>query len=140
LLVNLLLDLILIPSYGYLGACYANIGAYALWFFLSLFVSYRVLGGFSLARVSTRVLPVGLAVSACLLAWHYLNPWADGRLGSPILLTSLEVTAAFILYGVLLYAFKAITLQDIISLREFLGKPHPQGLPPEGGSSPGKAP
>lgn len=122
--VNLLLDFLLIPSYGYLGACYANIGAYALWFILSLIVSHHLLGGFSLARIGSRVLPIGLAVAAPLLAWHYLNPWlGDGRL-SPLLVAAAETAAALTLYGVLLYTFKAITWQEIVALRETLGKPH----------------
>lgn len=124
LAVNLLLDVLLIPSYGYLGACYANVGAYACWFVVSLLVSYRVLGGFSLARVVSRVLPVGLAVSAAILAWHYLNPWLGGEGHSPLLVAAAEATAALILYGILLYACKAITWQEVSDLRETLGKPH----------------
>jgi len=121
--VNLLLDLLLIPAYGYLGACYANIGAYALWFIISLIVCYYVVGGFSLKRVAGRVLPIGLAVAASLLAWHYLNPWLGGGAQSPLLATAAETMAALALYAVLLYAFKAITWQEIAALREVLGKP-----------------
>lgn len=121
--VNLLLDVLLIPTYGYLGACYANIGAYALWFIISLTVSYYVIGGFSLTRVASRVLPVGLAVAASLLAWHYLNPWLGVGERSPLLTTAAETVVALTLYGVLLYAFKAITWQEIVALREVLGKP-----------------
>jgi PST family polysaccharide transporter len=124
LVVNLLLDLALIPSYGYLGACYANIGAYGLWFILSLFVSRHVMGGFSLARVGGRVLPVGLAVAASLMAWHYLNPWLDPGTRSSLLATTAEVAVTLILYGALLCAFKAVTWQEIVALRETLGKPH----------------
>jgi O-antigen/teichoic acid export membrane protein len=122
--VNLLLDVLLIPAYGYLGACYANIGAYALWFIISLIVSYYVMGGFSLKRVASRVLPVGLAVGAAILAWHYLNPWLGGEGHSPLLVAAAEATAALILYGILLYACKAITWQEVSDLRETLGKPH----------------
>jgi O-antigen/teichoic acid export membrane protein len=121
--VNLLLDVLLIPAYGYLGACYANIGAYALWFILSLIVSHYVLGGLSLARVAGRVLPVGLAVAALLLAWHSLNPWLGGKGQSVFLPATAEVAAAMILYGVLLFALKAITWPEIAALREALGKP-----------------
>lgn len=121
--VNLLLDLLLIPPYGYLGACYANVGAYALWFIISLVVAYYVIGGFSLTRVGGRVLPIGLAVAASVLAWHYLNPWLGSGARSPLLATAAESVVALTLYGVLLYAFKAITWQEIVALREVLGKP-----------------
>jgi O-antigen/teichoic acid export membrane protein len=132
---NLLLDLLLIPSYGYLGACYANIGAYFLWFILSLVVSYRVLGGFSLARVSNRILPLGLATAAGLLAWCYLFSSTDGGALSHFLFTATKVMAALIIYGFLLYFSKAITWQELVSLRESLGKPHQSMPPPEEVSS-----
>ncbi|MFZ5447744.1 MAG: oligosaccharide flippase family protein [Thermodesulfobacteriota bacterium] len=134
LVVNLLLDVVLIPSYGYLGACYANIGAYGLWFILSLIVSHRVMGGFSLTRVGSRVLPVGLAVAVPLLAWHHLNPWSNPGAWSPLLITITEVAVALIFYGALLWVFKAITWQEIVALRETLGKPHKSAPPQEQGS------
>jgi O-antigen/teichoic acid export membrane protein len=120
---NLLLDVLLIPVYGYLGACYANIGSYGLWFVVSLVVSHRLLGGFSLTRVASRVLPAGLSVAAIMLAWHYLNPWLGRGGHSPLLLATTEVAVALLLYGVLLFTFKAITWQELGALRESLGKP-----------------
>jgi O-antigen/teichoic acid export membrane protein len=125
LVVCLLLDLFLIPTYGYLGACYANLGAYALWFVISLIVSYHLLGGFSLVRVAGRILPAGLAVAVPLLGCHYLNPWLSGKGRSLLLHTTVEMAVALTVYGVLLYVFKAITWQEIVNLRESLGKPKP---------------
>jgi O-antigen/teichoic acid export membrane protein len=122
--VNLVLDLLLIPSYGYLGACYANVGAYFLWFILSLIISSYVLGGLSLRRVISRVLPVGLAVAVTLLAWHYLNPWLSREGHWPFLNTTVEVGAALLIYGTLLYLFKAMSWHEVMALRESLGKPH----------------
>jgi O-antigen/teichoic acid export membrane protein len=122
LAVNLLLDLLLIPTHGYLGACYANIVAYGLWFVISLVVFYRVSGGFSPARVAGKVLPVGLFMAALFLGWHYLNPWfAQGF--SSFLAACAETAVALLFYGALLCIVKAVTVSEIGALRESLGKP-----------------
>jgi O-antigen/teichoic acid export membrane protein len=122
LAVNLLLDLLLIPTHGYLGACYANIGAYGLWFVISLVVFYRVSGGFSPARVAGKVLPVGLFTAALFLGWHYINPWPAREGFASFLAAGAEIVVMLLLYGALLCVVKAVTAPEIGALRESLGK------------------
>lgn len=123
LVVNLLLDLLLIPTHGYLGACYANIGAYSLWFVISLVVFHRVSSGFSPVRVAGKVLPVGLFIAALFLGWHYANPWLAQGGYSSFLAACAETAVALLLYGALLCVVKAVTMLEIGALRESLGKP-----------------
>jgi O-antigen/teichoic acid export membrane protein len=123
LAVNLLLDLLLIPRHGYLGACYANICAYGLWFVISLVVFHRVSGGFSPGRVAGKVLPVGLLTAALLLGWHYANPWLARGEFSSLVQACAETAVAVLLYGALLCIVRAVTRSEIGALAESLGKP-----------------
>jgi O-antigen/teichoic acid export membrane protein len=123
LAVNLVLDFLLIPTHGYLGACYANIGAYSSWFFLSLVVFYRVSGGFSPARVAGKVLPVALLMIVLFVGFHSVNPWITQGGSSSFQAACVETGVALLLYGLLLCAVKAVTLLEIDSLSKYLGKP-----------------
>jgi O-antigen/teichoic acid export membrane protein len=124
IIVNIILDLLLIPTYGYLGACYANIGAYVLWFIVSIIVSSVVMGGLSLRPLINRILPVGLVTAMPLLAWYYLNHWVSGGEPRTFFQTIIATALALTMYMTLLYIFKAMTWQEVSMLRESLGKPH----------------
>jgi O-antigen/teichoic acid export membrane protein len=124
LVVNLVLDLLLIPSYGFIGASYANIGAYFLWFILSLVISSTVLGALSLRPLVNQILPMGLAVAIPLLAWHHLNLWVPWSIPRTFFQTAIVTGLAMILYIMMLIFFKAMTWQEISTLRESLGNPH----------------
>jgi len=114
---NLLLDLILIPRYGFVGACYANIGAYAFLFVLSLALSHHYLGGFSIYRVTGRVLPMGLGVVAVILLYHS----AALKISiPPFLLASLVVMAMLTLYAVLLYLARVFNKEEFASFKEII--------------------
>lgn len=115
--VNLVLDLILIPHYGFVGACYANLGVYAFMCVIALALSYYFLGGFSLPRVTGRVLPIGLGVAALILLYHS----APLKIGMPPLpLATLVVMVVLTLYLVLLYVTRVLNREEFASFKEVI--------------------
>lgn len=116
---NLLLDLILIPHYGFVGACYANIGAYACSFALALALSYHYLGGFSIYRVIGRVLPIGLGVAAIIFLYHS----AALKISIPSFpLACLTVMAVLTIYAVLLYLAGVLNWEEYVGFKEVIRK------------------
>jgi O-antigen/teichoic acid export membrane protein len=115
LLVDFLLDLYLVPEYGYLGACYANIAAYGALFVVSIIMTYYFVGGFSVMRVAGRVVPLGLLLgcgfylSSCVAHWQGL---------SPKIILAMGIFFGLVLYPVLLMWSRAITWQDLALLQE----------------------
>jgi O-antigen/teichoic acid export membrane protein len=113
--INLLLDLLLIPPYGFLGACYANIGAYAFMFVLSLILSHYYLGGFSLRRVTEGVLPIGLGVVALSLLYHSVAL----KINFPsFFLAFLVVLALLAVYVMLIFLTKVLNWEEFASFKE----------------------
>ena len=99
LVVDVLLDLYLIPRYGYFGACYANMAAYGTIFLVSLVATYHFLGGFSLMQIAGRVLPLGLLMAGGLYFFKCLASW---NVMSPEVFLSVEIFSALVLYPLLL--------------------------------------
>lgn len=113
--VDVLLDLYLVPRYGYLGACYANIAAYGTIFVISFIMTYYFVGGFSLVQITGRVAPLGLLLAAGLYGYSYLAAW---QVMSPKLFITVGIFLALVLYPLLLVLSRAITRQDLALLKE----------------------
>ena len=114
---NLLLDLILIPRYGFVGASYANIGAYAFLFIFSVVISNYYLGGLSLTRITGRALPIGLGVLPIILLYHAQAP---NIAISPFVLASLVVIGFLTIYVVLLYFARVLNWEEFIRFKEII--------------------
>jgi len=117
--VDLGLDLYLVPHYGYLGACYANIAAYGTLFLVSLVMTYYFVGGFSLRQIAGRVIPQAVVAGAMLYLYSYLAAWN--------LLPSMTFIAVGIALGLALYLSlliwgRAVTREELSLLKEAMGK------------------
>jgi O-antigen/teichoic acid export membrane protein len=117
--VDLVLDLYLVPGYGYLGACYANICAYAGMFLVSLAMTYYFVGGFSLRRIAGRVLPSALLLGIALYFLSYLSSW---NLLPPLAFKMVTFSLGLMLYAALLVWSRAITRDDLALLMQAMGK------------------
>jgi O-antigen/teichoic acid export membrane protein len=115
LLVDLLLDLYLVPGYGYIGGCYANIAAYGTLFLVSLILTYYFVGGFSLIQVTGRVVPTGLLLGGGLYWSSYLASWKGLP---PKISMAVGIFLVLVLYPILLILSRAITWQDLALLQE----------------------
>jgi O-antigen/teichoic acid export membrane protein len=117
--VDLALDLYLVPDYGYLGACYANICAYACMFTVSLVLTYYFVGGFSLRRIADRVIPSALLFGIALYFLNYLSSW---NLLPPLAFKMVAFSLSLILYAAVLVWSRAITKDDMALLMQAMGK------------------
>lgn len=113
--VDVILDLYLIPRYGYLGACYSNIAAYGTVFLVSLIMTYYLVGGFSLVQVTGRVVPLGLLLAGGLYLYSYLASW---QVMPPKIFMAVGIFSGLVLYPILLFLSRAITRQDLALLSE----------------------
>jgi O-antigen/teichoic acid export membrane protein len=113
--VDLLLDIYWIPQYGFLGACYANLAAYGIIFFISFVSTYYFVGGFSLVKVAGRTLPVGLLIAAGLYCYSLLASW---QLMSPQVFVMVGIFLTLLLYPLLLVISRTITQQDLAVLKQ----------------------
>lgn len=120
LAVDILLDLLLIPHYGYLGACYSNIAAYGTIFLVSFAATYYFAGGFSLVQVTGRIAPAALVLAAGLYAYGYL---AARMTISHNLEIILGILVALVLYPLILFLSRAITRQELAMLKESMDQP-----------------
>lgn len=117
--VNLLLNLLLVPSYGFVGASYATLISYALLFFLTYYFLARTVG---VPRMGD-VLPKPLLAAAAMGGVAYL---LDGRA------TGLFVVAAtglvLLCYALALYALKAFSFDEIETIKGLLSRKRKRGL------------
>ncbi len=121
LAVDLVLDLFLVPGYGYLGACYSNICAYGVLFLSSLLFTYYFIGGFSLGQIVGRVIPSALLLGVALYLSNFLSSW------NPLPALAFKTMAfclSLMLYTALLFWSRAITGDDLALLKQAIGKPH----------------
>jgi len=117
--INLVFDLLWVPEFGYIGACYANIVAYATLFLVSIGVTYYSIGGFSLKRAVGRVAAVGLLTACCLYLYKSLEFWIPM---SPVLFFTLGTIISFSVYMLLLWLARALTWDDLVSFKETVGQ------------------
>jgi O-antigen/teichoic acid export membrane protein len=114
LIVDLLLDLFLIPHNGFLGACWANIAAYGILFIFSLITIYHFIGGFSFVKVAGRALPVGLLMAIILYCYSCFASWTLMPLQVSLMVGLL---LAIVFYPLLLFVSRALTHQDLVVLK-----------------------
>lgn len=119
LLVDLGLDLLWVPEYGYLGACYANIVAYGVLFLVSLGLTYYFVGGFSLWRVTGRVAPLGLLLGGGLYLYSHLGVWLAIPSRTFI---AVGISLGLVLYPLLLILARAVTRQELALLKETMSR------------------
>jgi O-antigen/teichoic acid export membrane protein len=69
LVINLVLNLYLLPRWGFIGACWATVATEALNFVLQLWVVQRIFGQKLLGTVLPKLIP-----PAAALGWFFLHP------------------------------------------------------------------
>ncbi len=117
--VDLVLDLLLVPTYGYLGACYSNIVAYGTLFLVSLVLAYYFVGGFSLVKITGRVVPLGLLLGGGLYAYSFLASW---QIMPSRTFLAVGIGLAMVFYPLLLVIGRVLTRQDLALLKETMGQ------------------
>jgi O-antigen/teichoic acid export membrane protein len=101
-LVNIILNLMLIPSYGYMGAVYATMVSYALLLILSICVGRRVFPVHFPIKPALHIISSVLVMAAALLVIHF--PYTT--LG----LAMMTITGGFV-YGMAILFFNVMNIR-----------------------------
>lgn len=112
MVVNVLCNLILIPTYGYLGASAATVLTEIALCLLGAVLVFRNLGRMPLFRLSWRVLLAGLVMAAALYPFQH-------RTGVTALLV---VAGGALVYGLALVVLRALDEQEWALVKRALGR------------------
>lgn len=90
-ILNIVLNIIFIPRYGYVAAAYTTLACYLFYYFIHLFISNRIYGGFMfnmLPQILSSIAVVIMGLIAILLKDNMIVRWA-------MLIVLVVVTAIF---------------------------------------------
>lgn len=113
-MINLLLDIILVPRYGYLGASFATLISYILLFAVSFYFVSKTVGVPPIGEILPKPFMSAAGMSiGCLFLY--------GR-GGPVLVTA-EIVIALIIYVILVFSLKTFTPDELSIIKSiFLNK------------------